>query len=258
MMAGRRDATALLHSTNTSPMSMPMNSDELFRLVDQHVDALYINDDQRRITACRNSPHAPIPRVHLVRTAAGNRWWLGARLAPALVDPLERLLSAEPTVADLEALPPHIDEVEALLATDTPSTHSYRGPAFVFPAAIAPASDVVLVEQAEPDPRFIEPFAWVRDCQQSDHPIAVRFVDGVAAAVCHSARDGASAYEAGVDTAEPYRNQGHASAVVAEWARAVRARDRIPMYSTDWTNTASRGVARRLGLVIYAEDWNLR
>ncbi len=238
-------------------MSTSMNPDELFRLVDQHVDALYITDDSGRIVACRNSPRAPVPRVHLVRTTAGNRWWFGAQLAPTVVDPLERLLSAEPTVADLEALPPRIDEVEALLATDVPSTRSYRGPAFVFPETIAAASGVELVEQVESDPRFVEPFAWVRDNQESDHPIAVRFVDGVAAAVCHSARDGASAYEAGVDTAEPYRKQGHASAVVAEWARAVRARGRIPMYSTAWTNSASRGVARRLGLVMYAEDWNL-
>jgi hypothetical protein len=34
----------------------------------------------------------------------------------------------------------------------------------------------------------------------------------------------------------------------------VRRENRIPLYSTSWDNAASRGVARRLGLVLYGAD----
>lgn len=49
---------------------------------------------------------------------AGNRWRLGADLAPELIEPQRELLAAEPTVADFEAQLPRVDETVALLSTD--------------------------------------------------------------------------------------------------------------------------------------------
>ncbi|HZS91689.1 MAG TPA: GNAT family N-acetyltransferase, partial [Chloroflexota bacterium] len=46
-------------------------------------------------------------------------------------------------------------------------------------------------------------------------------------------------------------------AVVAGWARAIRASGRIPLYSTSWDNHASQAVARKLGLVQYGTDLSL-
>jgi hypothetical protein len=37
----------------------------------------------------------------------------------------------------------------------------------------------------------------------------------------------------------------------------MRASGRIPLYSTSWTNTASLAVARKLGLVAYANTWSI-
>jgi predicted GNAT family acetyltransferase len=62
---------------------------------------------------------------------------------------------------------------------------------------------------------------------------------------------------AGLETLEEYRRRGHAVAVVAGWARAVRAMGRIPLYGTTWDNIASQGVARKLGLVRYGTELSL-
>ena len=63
--------------------------------------------------------------------------------------------------------------------------------------------------------------------------------------------------EAGVETSPAWRRKGHARAVVAAWALAVRASGLLPLYSTDWSNAASRGVAASLDLVAFGEDWNI-
>ena len=51
--------------------------------------------------------------------------------------------------------------------------------------------------------------------------------------------------------------RGFASAAVAAWAAALRERGRLPLYSTSWENLASQGVARKLGMVAYGEDWEI-
>ena len=50
---------------------------------------------------------------------------------------------------------------------------------------------------------------------------------------------------------------GLAVRAAAAWVSAVRASGRIPLYSTSWHNTASLAVARKLGLMIYANAWSV-
>ena len=80
---------------------------------------------------------------------------------------------------------------------------------------------------------------------------------GAAVALCHSSRRSGVAAEAGVETLSAFRGRGYGAAVVAAWARAVRRESLLPLYSTSWDNAASRALARRLGLVPYAEDWHV-
>ncbi|MGO9606910.1 MAG: GNAT family N-acetyltransferase [Candidatus Binataceae bacterium] len=82
---------------------------------------------------------------------------------------------------------------------------------------------------------------------------------GYPVSVCFCAnRNSDPAIEAGVETAAAFRGRGFAPRVTAAWACAIRASGRIPLYTTDWSNTASRAVARKLGLIQYASDWSLR
>ena len=100
--------------------------------------------------------------------------------------------------------------------------------------------------------------AWIRDASAAEHPLAViRNADGEVVAVCHSARLTPAAAEAGVETATAYRGRGFAGAVVLCWAQAVVAQGRLPLYSTNWTNHASRAVARKLGLTMFGEDFSI-
>ena len=54
--------------------------------------------------------------------------------------------------------------------------------------------------------------------------------------------------------AAAYRRKGYATEVVAAWVRDVLAAGNTPLYSTDWNNPGSLGVAARLGLVQSAVD----
>jgi hypothetical protein len=38
------------------------------------------------------------------------------------------------------------------------------------------------------------------------------------------------------------------------WASAIREAGKVPFYSTSWDNTASRAVAAKLELELFAED----
>ena len=98
--------------------------------------------------------------------------------------------------------------------------------------------------------------AWAPDIQTSAPLVALVF-DGQAVAICGSVRITPRAHEAGVETAAPFRGRGYARAVVAAWSAAVRALDVEPLYSTTWQNTASRALARSLGLVSIGRDLHI-
>jgi predicted GNAT family acetyltransferase len=89
-------------------------------------------------------------------------------------------------------------------------------------------------------------------------PVVAWVEDGAPVSICFCARLSDEAAEAGLETAEACRGRGYGAQVAAAWALAVRASGRIPLCSTAWTNHASRAVARKLGLVPYASNWNLQ
>ncbi|MBM3934676.1 MAG: hypothetical protein FJ319_10315 [SAR202 cluster bacterium] len=72
--------------------------------------------------------------------------------------------------------------------------------------------------------------------------------------MCRSSRENASAAEAWVFTALPYRSRGYGREVTLAWARDVRKQGKTPFYSHKQSNEASRGVALSLGLVQYIAD----
>ena len=91
----------------------------------------------------------------------------------------------------------------------------------------------------------------------SSEPYLAIIEDSRIVSICRSVRLSSHAHEAGVDTLIDHRRRGYATSVVAAWALAVRALNRVPLYSTSWDNSASQSVARRLGLVQYGVDYHV-
>jgi RimJ/RimL family protein N-acetyltransferase len=135
-----------------------------------------------------------------------------------------------------------------------PVSREHCGPAFLFPDDLPDAPRAVVVTEANRAACDAH-FPWVlKEWNDPIHPVVVVIEDGAAVSLCHSARTSPGASEAGLETIEAARGHGYAPEVVAEWARGVRVAGRLPMYSTDWTNAASRRVAEKLGLKLYGED----
>jgi hypothetical protein len=63
-----------------------------------------------------------------------------------------------------------------------------------------------------------------------------------------SVRESDHAAECAVETAEPFRRRGLAARVTAAWANQVLAAGKVPFYSHETGNEASRALAARLAL----------
>jgi hypothetical protein len=224
------------------------------------VDALYAADARGRLLHPRGAggaAEAP-PRFFFGRTRHGNLWRFAADLPEALVAELARLAAAERSDWPIAELPERMRPIRERLAEHAPIANVYHGPAFRFaelPAA--PAGSVVLLTPDRPHP-LDEHFAWLGPVLAECQPCAGALADGAVRSVCHAARSGARAVEAGAETAPGFRGRGLATRAVAAWARAVAASGKAPLYSTEFSNGASRAIAARLGLTPYAVDLHLR
>jgi RimJ/RimL family protein N-acetyltransferase len=225
-------------------------------LIELQLEVLLARDSDGRLTVTRDPTPQPAPRVFLGRSAECNAWAVRADVSPRIRDELERLCAAEPLSAPSRERPPLCRErVCELLA---PMSFEYRGPAYVLPEEL-PRDDRAQEARLEDSADWSETFPWLEAEFDSVAPVAIARVDDQAAAVCHSPRGSTSAAaEAGVETREPFRGRGLATAAVACWARAVQRSGRLALYSTSWDNAASQGVARRLSAQLYGEDWHVR
>ncbi len=226
-------------------------------LLDMHVEALFTHDADGCIMRS-NEPHPNrrAPRFFFGRSLGGNRWRFRDDLPIAVVERLDALAAAEPVATDLRSPAVFLDRVRAVLADHMPIADESHGPAYCFPDQVPQPSNVVMIDRTnlallremEPD---IERFERHIDVMG---PCAVVVEDGVAVSMCFSSRFTDNAAEAGLDTLPRARHRGYAVAVTTAWANAVRDLNRVPLYSTSWNNVASQGVARRLGLMQYAQD----
>jgi hypothetical protein len=229
-------------------------------LAEMHLDLLYHRDGAGLLLRSRD-PDVATPFFHLIRTTEGNRWLLSSALSEEQRRELGEVLASEPVIGDLsqmESRPPVLHGVPALLAAERPTAVDECGPAFLFPDRLVAETTIATIVREPGDIRPVPELAWIRDVGSSAQPLAVaRNSAGEVVAVCHSARATRDAAEAGVETARNYRGRGLAGAVVLAWAAAVQAEGRLPVYSTQWTNQASRAVARKLRLVMFGEDYHL-
>lgn len=222
-------------------------------LMRQQVRALYTlkGDELHLIADTDPQGRTPAPRFFLGRTAEGNVWHVRHDLPASLKAELTALGRSEPHLSRAE--PQIAAAVRHWLGTGT----EWRGPAYWLPASAASeqATEITAENVALLDAHF--PNTAGRARAGASGPVAAVIRGKQAVAVCSCVRLSDQAAEAGVHTLAAFRGQGYALAAVALWADLVRAQGLLPLYSTSWENLASQAVARKLGAVMYGEDWSV-
>jgi hypothetical protein len=204
----------------------------------------------------------PPPRFFLGRTRHGSLWRFGAGVPGRLVAELARLASGERNDWPLEQEPERAAALRERLEREAPIARTWHGPAFRFPPEVAEGA-------AAPDPGVVplpperavllgDEFPALRARLALRQPCVAALEGGRAVSVCYVAARSERAAEAGVETLPGFRGRGLASRAAGAWARAVAARGLLPLYSTEWSNRASRAVAARLGLILYGTDLHVR
>ena len=209
--------------------------------------------------ARENSPgqkHGPL--IALAGCAAGNVAAAHADLDDALARRALDFVAAAPPWVDGAGLPTWIGALAAIVGVD-PTTLA-GGPAWLLPSglAFAHAARIVAGESVEGAamlarfaadgmPPALSEAGYV-DVGELWAPWCAAMAGEEIAALCCAARLGERGAEAGLYTFAPYRGRGFGAAVTAAWSRLPSLAGKTLFYSTQWTNTSSIAVTRRLGL----------
>lgn len=197
-----------------------------------------LGHSHRRLTVSAEPNARPAPFFVLIRGASSVVWGVRNDVSGEIADEFDRLASEEPPVRDFQAPPLHADAYLSLVGGQILS-----GPAFRFPDEIVQPNDVTLVDRLDLLERNFR--GWTAAEIPWCSPIVAVMHGGYPVSVCFCAtRNSAPAIEAGLETAAAFRGRGLAARVTAAWALAIRESGRIPLYSTNWSNTASLAVAR--------------
>ena len=214
------------------------------------LETLFVLDDNGRIVSTREPKPKPGPRFSLIRGSTECAWATRVDISNRLAAQLDELAREEPAVDDFRREPLLAAEYASLLGG-----RLYTGPAFTFPDTIASPGEVTPIEDLAALTQNFQ--GWVQNEIPGCSPILGMLENGHAISVCFCARKSSVAAEAGVETAARFRGRGLAPQVTAAWALAIRASNRLPLYSTAWSNEPSLAVARKLGLKPCASDWSL-
>ena len=221
-----------------------------------HLETAFVFDGEHRITSTREPNPSLSVRFVLARGAGSVAWAVRTDVNAAVASELDQFAASEPVLAggNWEAPPVHAERYEELLASDFAEVDA--GPLFEFPAdLVAPDGIVAVTAERDLATHF---HGWiVGEIKNGRTPVMAIVEDNAPVSICFCARRSNTAAEAGVDTAESFRKRGYAARVTAAWALALRARKMTPLYSTSWTNAASLGVARKLGLITYGSVWTM-
>ena len=217
-----------------------------------HAAALFTSDARGRIVTSNEPDPERAPLLYLAVSDGVAFARFRDDLPDALVERAERHLERanQSPALDARALEA---ELGTLIAALAPGAKVHHGLAWSFPATIEASGGATAVTTRNLDllqPHF--PYAATHLADQA--PCYVIENDGIAVSICFSSRNTHDAADAGVFTLESARGRGYAPRVVAAWAHAVRAEGRVPLYSADIENQASRAVARGLGLFEIGRD----
>lgn len=225
-----------------------------------HVATLFGDEANGRLRFVREpgDPHLP-PRFFMGRTLQGNVWYFRNDLPDDLTSEIGFLCRAEPVASNFARPPSVTAAIRAKLNEHRPIFREERGPAYLIPESVRAPKESFLIAKGNAYLLQAE-FPWMlrRILDDVDvGPITAVVSRGDAVSICYCARLSTSAAEAGVRTVEASQGRGYATAAVARWAVAIRERGLLPLYSTTWDNIASQRVARKLGMLLYGEDWSI-
>ncbi|MCP5058918.1 MAG: GNAT family N-acetyltransferase [bacterium] len=231
--------------------------------LDLQVRTLCLHDELGRLTLWNAVPgeDATAPAFFFGRTRHGNLWRMRNDLPDELVRELARLASAERTTDDLETMPERLPAMREKLEAWAPVRRVWHGPAFRFPELRREDPEGQAWFSGDDLERLAQSFPRLADSWRGREPCVAATEQGQIVAACYAATAASpdheskgGAVEAGVDTLPDRRRHGLAASLVLAWAREVRRRGGIPLYSTAWDNRASRALAGKLGLIPYASD----
>ena len=235
-------------------MMEPVSNRELMKI---QVEALFTQDENGHLQRI-NEPTGtaePAPRFFFGYTNEGSICRFRHDLPDNVIAQLKEV-AAEPLPMNSLKIPSIHGQFKDILQSHAPIERVWVGPAYRFPKHITPPTNVVRLS-CENAGLLKKGFAEMVSELNSSQPYLAIIEDSQAVSICQSVRLSSRAHEAGVDTLVGYRQRGYATSVVAAWALAVRALNRIPLYSTSWDNVASQGVTQRLGLVQYGVDYHV-
>lgn len=222
------------------------------------VEVLFTQDENGCLQRINESmgDGKPAPRFFFGYTNEGSICRFRHDLPDNVIAQLKEVAAAEPMPVNSQKIPRNRRQFEDILQSHAPIARIWIGPAYRFPEHITPPTNVVRLSR-ENVGLLRGDFAEIASELNSSHPYLAIIEDSQAVSICQSVRLSSHAHEAGVDTLIGYRQRGYATSVVAAWALAVRALNRMPLYSTSWENIASQRVAQRLGLVQYGVDYHV-
>lgn len=227
---------------------------ELVRL---HARVLFEVDAAERLVAVNEAgPEDLPPRLFLARTRTSQIIWFRTDVSGISIAACAEVARELPAWNGYPSSPEIFGPLHAVVAAAAPITRVWQGVAFCFGDRFEAAydADVRVIDEAS---AHLLARYFPRTSVRRESPVVGAVVDGSVVSACFSARQRAEAAEAGVETAEPYRNQGLATMVVSIWRDAVESEGRRPLYSTSWNNLPSLAVARKLKLAPYAETFSL-
>jgi hypothetical protein len=232
---------------------MVANDRDLMQL---HVDALFTRDMSGDLVRVNEPAGLQAPRFFVGLTRHGVVHRFRHDVDFAMRSELEAALRDAGLETGRADEPLNGSHYASILERTMPVVNTWSGPAFTFPDEIAAITGAVRITENNAELLKQHFQGWIVDIPRCQPMFGVA-VDGEVVTLCCSVRRTEAADEAGVETTAAYRGRNYARLVVTAWARAVRECDRTPLYSTSWSNLASRAVARGLGLVVVGSDLHI-
>ncbi len=224
-------------------------------LLTLQAETLFVQDGAKRLLYVNEAERPEAPRFFLGRTKEGVICRFRDDVPQTVVEQLEEVVAKEPGTLSEESA--YLEVYKEILRQHGPITAVWSGPAYRFPDALQTVPGTVTITEANADLLDAHLAEWKADLE-SVRPCVAVIQENRAVSVCCSSRTSPErspgAAEAGLETVPAARGQGYAVKAVAGWALEVSKTGRIPLYSTSWENTASRAVAKKLGLIMYGTD----